>query len=106
MPHPRVRHARQGVPLGHLGEVQAGAEVVALGVQHDRADLGGQVGEDALQAEDGAVGQGVPLGGAAQGDDADGTLTTQRQGLWELATVVHDTGTHGLSPFVAEWQVS
>ena len=35
VPHARVAYAGERVALGHLGEVEAGAEVVAVGVDDD-----------------------------------------------------------------------
>ena len=71
VPHARVAHSRQRVPLGHLGEVEAGAEVVTVGVDDHAGDVVGQPDEEPLDPEHRRVVERVALGRTGQGEDGD-----------------------------------
>ena len=55
--------------VGQLGQIQAGREMITLAVQDDRARLFRRRGEKLLDAQDGAVVQGIPLRRSAQPKD-------------------------------------
>ncbi len=59
------------VALLEFAQVEAGAEVRALAIDHGRAHAGGQVLEGIAQREDQAVRQRVALGAARQANDGD-----------------------------------
>jgi hypothetical protein len=67
-----VRDARQRVKLGHLGQVKSRAEVIAVGVDDDRARPRIQAAEEPLDAEDGLVAERVALAGPGQRERGDG----------------------------------
>ncbi len=71
MPQPRVMEALAGVALLQFREVEAGAEVRALAVDHRGAHAGGQVLEAVAQGQDQRVRQRIALIGACQADDGD-----------------------------------
>src|SRR4029079_2813750 len=58
----RMQHRLGDVALGQLGQVETGAEVIALAAEHDRARRFGQAGEGGLELRDKRIVQGVALG--------------------------------------------
>jgi hypothetical protein len=79
VPGARVLHAFGHVAFGDLGEVQPGAEVLALATEHGRADAGGQVDPDRVQLRQQFVADAVALGGAVQAHVQHGAGTLQPQ---------------------------
>ena len=59
-------HAALHAALGQLGQVEPGAEMLALAAQHHRPHFGRQVDEGGLQLRDQGVVDGVALGRAHQ----------------------------------------
>jgi len=79
VPHARVLHALAGVALADLRQVEPGAEVRALAVEHRRAHRAGQVLEGVAQREDQPVVERVALGRAGQADDGDVVLDVEAE---------------------------
>jgi hypothetical protein len=72
VPHARVVHAGAGIALLQLGQVEAGAKVLAFTVEHDRAHRIGQALERVPDAKDERIAQRVALGRAREAQDRDG----------------------------------
>ena len=81
VPAARVVNAFAGVTLFEFGQIEPGAKVVTLSVDHGSAGLGRQILKHITQRFNQAVVQGVALGGAAQTHHGHGALHLQRNAM-------------------------
>ena len=61
MPGPRMLDAGEGVALGQFGQIEPGAEMLALAGEHDGADVLRQRAEESLDAAHGRIVERVAL---------------------------------------------
>jgi hypothetical protein len=64
--------------LRKLGEVEPGAEVIAVGTEHDRADAARRRGKHRLETEQGGVVQRVAFGDAIEPHDQHGPVALRQ----------------------------
>jgi hypothetical protein len=74
MPGLRVRDPSRDVALGQLGQIEPGAEMLALAVDDDGFDAVGHGGEEVLNALNGGVVKRVALVGAREAQHANGLV--------------------------------
>ena len=85
VPDGRMRNALFGAQHFQLGQIEAGGEMLAFGVQHDGFHARGQRVEERLDAEHGRVVQRIALLGTRQGQDRDRAAPLHLQGFRQLA---------------------
>ncbi len=79
MPHARVQHAGARVAFLQFREVEPGAKVIALAVQHDCTNGVGEVFKHLAQAQDQSVAERVAFGGTAEPNDGNGAANVEVQ---------------------------
>jgi hypothetical protein len=78
------------VVIGQFGEIEAGGEVIADAVDHDRADAVGEASEAIADRKDNAVIERVALGWAIEADrEHRASLLDLEQGGWSGGGVCH-----------------
>src|SRR5699024_11352820 len=70
--------------VGHLGQVEAGAEVLTGRGQHDRRDALGWMGEELAEAADRLIVKGIAFGRTVEGEDADLAVASEAEGVREV----------------------
>ena len=92
-----MQHRLGDAALGQLGQIEPGAEVIALAAQHHRSRLVGQAGEDGLQLRDQFVVQRIALGRPIEAHVRDGVAVFDAQQIEhsELADGGDERWSHG-----------
>ena len=73
-------HAGKNVALGELGEIEAGAEMLAFAGQHDGADVVRQRREEGVDAVHHLIVERIAFGGAIEPQHRDRAVALRLQG--------------------------
>jgi hypothetical protein len=89
-----MHEAREGIALGKLGQVEPGAEMLALAGEHDGADVLRQHSEEALDAVHGRIVENVAFCRAREFEHSDRAMPLCLQGRRQIGEF-GSRGVHG-----------